>query len=219
MAWQGRTATEGEAAASLNVTVTLPTGDQAKDVLGVAVTWSSDPGVVVVPSGWETALAGNRIGLYYRIADGSELATYLWSWANSVASCQWLALAEYDDAGETPVFGAATVQGTTASGTSHATPSLNVPQPGSRLIGVWRLGGSSTNTWTAPGDMTLRIQGQQGATGVSSMAAVSVQEAAGASGAKTATSSATQAGNAALMSFHLPSAVQRIARLPMMGVG
>jgi hypothetical protein len=70
-----------------SLAVSVPAGRQAGDVLLCWIYLNAGSGTTITrPAGWNlvkedgTAGSGGKIGLYWRLADGTEPATYTWTW-------------------------------------------------------------------------------------------------------------------------------------------
>jgi hypothetical protein len=81
-------AEQGNSSGSTSITVTKPSGTTENDLLVACVTRNFTASPSTVPSGW-TLIAENDscgqleyIGVYYKVAGGSEPADYTWEWAS-----------------------------------------------------------------------------------------------------------------------------------------
>ncbi len=144
------------------------------------------------PSGWTlagtttyTGLSGldGRLSCYLRIAGGSEATVTLTSGGNSAQQFIRQSFANPDPA---TFLDAVPVWSTSASGTSHAIPSITTTVPRA-MLSAFLAATSAGITWTPPGGMTERVEAN------SSTAADEIVASAGATGTRTFTSSVSTA--------------------------
>jgi RHS repeat-associated protein len=174
-------------------------------IASVAVTPSSV--AITPPTGWtlvrRTDNAGptsNSLAVYYKIAGGSEPASYAWGMSGAT-------------------FGVGGIQGftgidtanpihiengqTTPSATTHATPSITTTVANTMLVTSHAF--ASSSSWTPPSGMTEsfdKANGSANATGLTVEGSRALLAIAGASGTKTATAAANaDAGNAHILAL------------------
>jgi hypothetical protein len=135
------------------VTVSKPAGTVNGHVMIANLFFDDNSVAVTPPSGWtlvrRTSTAGRMMETYRKTASG-EGADYSWSFDTSVNVCA--AIRSYSNANGTPD----TENGqTTASGTSHATPSITPSVANTMLVATF--GVKANATWTPPSGMTERF--------------------------------------------------------------
>jgi RHS repeat-associated protein len=189
------------------LTITKPSGVAANDVLvgSVAVTPSS--ATITPPADWtlvrrtdNAAPTANSLAVYYKVASGSEPASYAWSTSGAsftVGGVQ--AFSGVDTATPIDIENGQT----TASSLTHATPSLTTTVANTMVVSSHAF--ASSRTWTPPSGMTEsfdRPSGSNNATGLSIEGNRVLQPLAAATGAKTATAAGyADAGNAHLLAL------------------
>lgn len=113
------------AAGETTLTVNKPTGTVSGDVLVCTIGFSGGPGTVTLPDGWnqvafESGATNPQIGLYYKVAGGSEPTSYSWTITNAINS--GMVIARYSGVNNTTVGDVTAVS--TASATAVATLDL-----------------------------------------------------------------------------------------------
>lgn len=207
MAWQHRnTQTGGPFSSVTDFTVTKPTGVASGDLL---VAFMASPSATVtwtLPTGWVEAVSqasggSHRSLMAYKVAGSSEPSSYTFtasSGVNGMIACS----AFYEDAlSGAPMLVTADWQAT-ASGTSHATPSISPSVSNLLMVACFSLnnGGGGSNSWTPPSTYTERADISL-PTNSNSLSVNSKVEAAAGTFSATATSSRTAAGRAFLAAF------------------
>lgn len=160
------TATLVENAASATVAVTVPSGANVGELLICAVTGSrtATGDTLTAPGGWQTAALvkdgsanGVVTGLYYRVADGTEAASY--TWTNTAGTAGRISGSMQRVSGAdttTPMDAAATSASLTAvAGTTIDAPSLTTVTANALLVSAAAANASSSASLTVPTGMTL----------------------------------------------------------------
>lgn len=182
-------------AASGNITINVPAGTQANDVMIAGIGISANTPTVTAPGGWtlvrqtnNTSATTNALAIYRRVATASEPANYTWTIsANTGVAGGIMSFSGVDlqnpvdlDAGQS-----------NASSTNQAAPTITTTANNEMIVTFHTM--ASAATWTPPGGMAegFEVASQAlGAGGQSTEGNYVVQAAAGASGAKTATAGA-----------------------------
>ena len=190
------------------LTITKPTGTAANDVLIASVAVTPSSVAINPPSGWtlvrrtdNSGPTSNSLAVYYKVAGGSEPASYAWSVSGASFSVGGIQ-------GFTGVDSASPIQvengQSTPSATTHATPSITTTVANSMLVTSHAF--ASSNSWTPPSGMTESFDkpsGANNATGLSIEGNRVLLAVAGASGAKTATAAGNaDAGNAHILALN-----------------
>src|SRR5258706_14748137 len=183
------------------LTITKPTGVALNDVLIASIGLTPSSGTITPPSGWtlvrRTDNAGptsNSLAVYYKVATGSEPTSY--AWGMSGASFTTGGVHAFTGIDTTTPIHIENGQ-TTASATTHATPSITTSAANSIVVTSHAF--ASGATWTPPSGMTEgfdKANANNNATGMAVEGDWLLQAVAGATGVKTATASANaEAGN------------------------
>lgn len=157
-----------------SVTLTKPAGVTAGDLLLAAFLKAGS--ITAAPAGWTLALAGTDFRVYYRVADGTEGASFTWtqsvsgSWRGGISRYSGVSNASPIDAGFVTTSGVAT----TGSAGPVTTTTANA-----MVIG----GANSGQTTTPPASLTERWESTGG--GLDIEHASAIQAAAGSTGSKT----------------------------------
>lgn len=177
-----------------SLTVNKPSSVVDGDVMVAAITIASNTITVTAPSGWtlrntqtQGSASVSKLLTYYKVAS-SEGANYTWSFSGSIAAVGGIvAFSGVDTASPIDVYGGQT----TASSTSHATPSITTTVANTMLVSIHEF--ASSRNWTPPTGMTEVIDqysaSSAGSGGVSLEMNYVTQVTAGATGTKTATAS------------------------------
>ncbi len=183
--------TAGGGAASLSVNV--PTGTLANHVM-IAVLSVRGNQTFTTPAGWTpvpnasqvTASAGLSQIAYYRVAGGSEPASYTFSWSASDRGAG--AIVTYSGASPCAPVSASNGQANAASTTITA-PSIGNAFTNTMLVGLF--GGQRAGLTLTPAAMTAiaTVDSGGGANGATVLLAEQAQAASGATGTRTASSS------------------------------
>jgi PKD repeat protein len=139
------TSTTTFGAASTNVTLGVPAGTKAGDVLVASITADFNPSMSSVPSGWtpivnglsinSSSTAGAKVFSYYHVVGASEPASHVWTMSKAV---KWgggmTAYSGVDNSTplDSPV---ATTVNTSYTATSISAPSITTASSGAMLIG------------------------------------------------------------------------------------
>ena len=199
------------------LTITRPSGVVANDVLIASLGVTPSSVSITPPAGWtlvrrmdNAGPTSNSLAVYYKVAGGSEPASYGWSVAGvSFAVGGIQAFSRVDTANPIDIENGQA----TPSGTAHATPSVTTTVASAMIVTSHTY--ASSRAWTKPAGMTEsfdRRSGALGPTGQSIEGARVLQAVAGASGAKTATAGAdADAGNAHILALRPASVNLTIA--------
>lgn len=201
-------------AAAAGLTVATPTGTAADDVMIATLAMRPSSISVTPPAGWtqlrrtdQGAGNSNSLVTYYRVADGSESASYTWSFGGGAHTGAVGAIASYTGVDTaTPVE--AEAGSATASSVSHEAPSVTSATADSMLVTAHAY--ASAGTWTAPGGMTeaadVASLTPDDAGGISMEMNYEARPTAGATGTRTATAS-TSADTGATQALVLKAAL------------
>jgi hypothetical protein len=177
------------------LTINVPAGTVANDVMIASITVQTSATVVTPPVGWTlvrqtdnaTAPTGS-LYVYRRVAGGAEPASYTWTTTNLAYAAGGIQSFSGVDT-TTPIDvenGAAT-----ASALTHATPSVTTTVASTMVVTTHAI--ASSATWTPPAGMTeafdTAVLTVPNANGQAIGGNYVAQAAAGASGVKTATAS------------------------------
>jgi len=183
----------GAPSGTLSLTINKPVGTAAGDVMIASIAVRPNTAAITVPAGWtpvrriDNANANaNSLAVYYKVAGASEPANYTWTFSTSTGSAGGIHTFSGVDTGN-PID----VEGgqNTASGLTHATPSVTTTVTNTMLVTSHAF--SSSATWTPPGGMTevfdVASETVPNAAGISIEGNYVMQTATGATGTKTAT--------------------------------
>jgi hypothetical protein len=190
------------------LTISKPAGTAACDVMVAAIAFRPETATLTPPSGWtlvrrmdNSNIRQNSLAVYYKVADSAEPASYTWTLSTSTGIAGGIqTFRGVDTADPIDVENG----GNTASGLSHATPSVTTTVAYAMLVTAH--GFSSAATWTPPAGMTeafdVASQGVPNGAGESMEGSYVLQAAAGATGTKTATASGdADVGNAHILAL------------------
>jgi hypothetical protein len=186
-----------------------PSGTTADDVMIAAIAVRPETGTITAPSGWtlirrtnNANLNENSLALYYKVAGSSEPSNYTWSFSTSTGSAGGI-LTFYNVREDDPI----NVENgqNTASGLSHAAPSVTTTTTNAMLVTCHAF--SSAATWSPPAGMTevfdTASETVPNAGGISIECNRATQAGAGSTGAKTATASNdVDVGNAQIVTLN-----------------
>jgi hypothetical protein len=175
--------------------VPTPTAAQTGDLLIAAIAVRPGSAAVTPPPGWTlvrllSSTSGNTssLAVYHRLATAGEPAAHTWSFSTSTGAVGGIA-AFYGVGSASPLDGENGQS--TASGLTHATPSLTTAQADTMLVSAHAF--SSSAAWTPPGGMTEALEVASLAVpndgGISLELNYVLQPAAGATGVKSAVAS------------------------------
>jgi hypothetical protein len=178
-----------------SVTVNLPTGTVAGDVMIATVNVEGGTGLTA-PAGWSSTglYAGPSVfgysGVYYKVATATEPGSYTWSLGSSLKAIG--AINSYVGVDNTAPIETSAVNGA-GSGTGASTASVTTTAANSMVMLGADADATSSFTITAPAGTTSRGQvfTSGGGTVVGGETADFVQASAGATGTKTFTLSAS----------------------------
>jgi MSHA biogenesis protein MshQ len=184
---------------SNTLTINKPAGLSENDVMIASIGVGPSTVTISPPAGWalvrrmnNTNGTSNSLAVYSKLAGASEPASYDWTFSAHAGAAGGIQAFS----GADPSIEAENGQNT-ASGTSHATPSVTTGTANTMLVTSHGVGAAST--WTPPAGMNEAIEGQAGTQAVE--ANYVLQSGAGASGAKSAASSASATGNAHILAL------------------
>ena len=185
-------ATLAENASATALTVNVPIGVSANDLLLLAVTVGGGTAPASL-SGWttiatQTAGANAAGGLYYRIATATEPASY--TLTGLTAAVQKVSASITRLSNVDPVSPLDTTAATNSPGSGSVTPpTVTVVKPGTAIVYMPIIDSASSSDWTMPSGVTRIID--SAGTGKRLVTAYETQYAAGASTARTFTQSGT----------------------------
>lgn len=223
MTWQFRTPTTGSYTGKTSASVTKPTGVGAGEVL-IILFRPPQHAVNFNPPGTLTVIdvSTDYFKAFYRLTDGSEGASFSFSWQTS-GNGIWACIAAYEDSGEQPIFDVSGANSGSAGDTSHTAPSQTATYPNSLLVALFGGSAGTSCTWTPGGSLTERVDFQHSSNqGATLLIATEVQASPGSTGTKTATSTASLTGpRRSLAVFAAPPVGQpydkRLGGIPFMG--
>ena len=189
------------------LTITKPSGTATNDVLVASIAVTPSTATITPPSGWtlvrrmdNAGPTSNSLAVYYKAAGASEPASYAWGLSGSSFTVGGIqGFTGIDTASPLEVENGQS----TASGTTHATPSITTSVANAMLVASHAF--ASSQSWTPPSGMTESFDQRSGAnnaTGLSIEGSRVLLAVAGASGTKTATAAGSaDAGNAHLLAL------------------
>ncbi|HKO73924.1 MAG TPA: hypothetical protein VJU01_01285, partial [Gaiellaceae bacterium] len=177
----------GSATGATSVSVTKPTGVQANDLLVAHVMVTGNVTASIAGSGWTAVQSGSAANAatqasFYKIAGGSEPASYSFTWTGSQAAAATVT-AYYG----VKSSGALDVSSTVASTNNTTTVTANgVTTTANDDIVLAFFGSASNSSYTPPGGWNER--GDVNTTGISGSTADEIKVTAGGTGNVSATS-------------------------------
>ncbi len=135
------------------LTITKPAGTAANDVMVATVYTASTSAPTTVPSGWNlistTSPTVGKVYMYYKVADGSEGASFGWVWGSSVQSAG--TIVGYTGVNTTNPIGANAVA-TAGSGTAANAPVVTTIAASSVVIvsAAWNRANTDSPAVTSP---------------------------------------------------------------------
>jgi hypothetical protein len=188
------------AGGSSTLTINKPAGVAQNDIMIASINVGPSTATITPPAGWalvrrmdNTNGTSNSLAVYKLLAGAAEPASYTWTLSSGHTGAAGGIQAF---SGADPAIDAENGQ-TTASGTSHATPSVNTTYSNTMIITSHGVG--ATSTWTQPAGMNETADAQGGS---QALEMNWVLQAAPASNiTKTATSSAAGTGNTHILAL------------------
>ena len=205
-----RAASSGSSGSGVaTLTIATPAGTQPGDVLVAAVCVRPSSAAITPPAGAWTLVrrvdnaSGNpsSLAVYTRVAALGEPANHTWTLSTSTGSAGGIAaFTGVDPATPVDVENGAP----TASGLTHATPSVTTTQARTMLVTAHAF--TSSETWTPPAGMSEAVDvasmAVSNAAGISLELAYGLQAAPGTTGTKAAVASANaDTGNAQILAL------------------
>src|SRR6267143_48067 len=185
---------------STTLTINKPAGVVQNDVMIASISVGPSTAKITPPAGWalvrrtdNASGTSNSLAVYKLLAGAAEPASYDWTFS---AGHTGAAGGIQAFSGADPAIDAENGQ-TTASGTSHATPSVNTTYTNTMIITSYGVG--ATSTWSQPGGMNETADAQGGSQALEMNWVLQAAPASGIS--KTATSSSAGYGNAHILSL------------------
>lgn len=203
-----RGSSSASAASANSLSVALPSGTTANDVMIAAIAVRPSTVTITPPSGWtlvrRTDNTSSSLAVYSKLAGGSEPSSYIWDVTGSAGVAGGIqAFKGVDTANPIDVESGQA----TASSLSHATPSVSTSVANTVLVTAHAYAGAAS--WTPASGMTEVVDLAAG--GVSIEASYVLQTPTGASGAKTATAASGAAeGNTHILALRPTSPVVTI---------
>jgi hypothetical protein len=201
-----------------------PSGTADGDLLIAQLGADRDLSVTTAPSGWTllhdvlmTTTADVEMWIYYKIA-ASEGASWTWTMGSSFRGT--VGIAAYQNVDQTTPIDTSDFNPQTASGTSHATPSIT-PSVANCMLCAFYLIDVAANSWTEPSGMTERWDVTPHPNSSQSAMMADVLHTTGAV-SKTATSSGTDNAVTALVALKPGSgggAAPVVATRALLGMG
>ncbi len=195
----------------LTLTLAKPNGTVAGDVMVAAIVVRPETATITSPNGWtlvrrvnNAATTPSALAVYVRVAAGGEPGSWDWTFSSSSGSAGGIATFLGVDT-TSPVHVESGQN--TASGLTHATPSVNVTAADAMVFTAHAF--TSSASWIPPAGMTEAFDvantASANASGVSLEGNHELLAAIGATGARTATAAShADAGNAVIVVL-LPS--------------
>jgi MSHA biogenesis protein MshQ len=190
---------------SQTLTLDVPSGTIADDVMIASVAVRPDTMNITAPAGWtlirlltQGGGSSNRLATYYRVADGSEPASYTWTFTGGTHAGAVGGIATFSGVDTaTPIDDEAGQA--TAADTDHIAPSVTTTANGGMLVTIHEF--SSAVTWTSPGGMSEAVDiaslPTPDATGMSMQMNYEPRSLTGATGTRTATAASDADAGAA----------------------
>ncbi len=191
-----RAAASGAApSGTLTLTVPVPGATLSGDLLVATIAVRPSTSTITAPAGWtlrirtnQSSGVANAQAIYYRVATGSEPASYSWTFSTSTGSAGGMvAFSGVDPV--TPID----VSAGTANSSSLSQPAPSVTTTVANTMVVTSHSMSSSATWTPPAGMAEAVDRASltvpNALGISLEVNYVAQAAVGATGVKTATAS------------------------------
>ena len=176
------------------LTINVPAGTTTGDVMIASVAVLPSAVTITPPSGWtslnrvdQTAGNDSTQEIFYRVAGGSEPASYTWTFSGGIGGAAGgiLSYSGVDTTSPIDVYGG----NPTPSGTSHTASGVITTVDNAMLVSVHSY--SSAETWTPPAGMTEEVDAATlttpNAAGISLEMNDVIQAAVGATGDKIAT--------------------------------
>ena len=201
-------ASAGAASGTLSLTINKPSGTVEGDIMIASIAVRPDTAAITAPADWALVRRvdnanpnANSLAVYYKVAGASEPADYTWTFSTSIGSAGGIQSFSGVDQGN-PIDVESGQN--TASGLTHATPSVTTTVTNTMLVTSHAF--TSSATWTPPGGMTevfdVASETVPAAAGISIEGNYVIQAAAGATGAKTATAgNDADVGNAHILAL------------------
>jgi hypothetical protein len=187
------------------MTIALPTGTSANDVMLAAVTVTPASATATAPAGWTSITSTTngtklRMTTYYKVAGANEPASYVWTLSSAHTGVAG-AISSYYGVNTTNPIESSAAQ-TTASSASHAAPSVNTTVGNGMLVTVHSYASSIYSTsstyagaWAPPAGMAEVVDQRSRGASSSSGVALEVNNLslgpAGATGINTASTPAS----------------------------
>lgn len=189
------------------LSIALPSGTAANDVMLAAITVTPITATVTPPSGWtqitstsSSTSSKHRMITYYKVAGASEPAYYTWGVSSSHSGAAG-AISSFYGVNVTNPIEASAAQ-TTTSSASHASPSVTTASGNDMLVTIYSLASSPYNSnatysgaWAPPSGMAEAVDERSRGTASSSGVALAMDylalSSAGATGSYIATSAAS----------------------------
>ncbi len=181
------------------LSINVPTGTVSGDVMIASIAVTRGTVTITTPAGWtliraiqNTSSTTSRLAVFRRVVTASELASYTWSLSASHSGVVGGIVSFSGVDNTNPVD--KENGNTTASSTTHATPSITPVSANVMLVGTFSY--ASAGTWTPPTGMTEAVDVASQTTNNSAGEAMEMtyqtQAAIAAAGAKSAVATATK---------------------------
>lgn len=186
------------APAGPQLTINVPPGTVAGDVMLASVTATPDTISETPPAGWtlirtvtQAGSTPSYLSTYYRLATAAEPASYTWLFSTTGFGGAVGGIASFTGVDNTmPITAEAGVA--TGSGLGHAAPSVSSVLPDAMLVTIHEM--TSAASWSPPGGMTEAVdiasQTPDNANGISMQINYEPRPTVGPTGSRTATASA-----------------------------
>lgn len=143
------------------LTISVPAGTVADDVMVASVALRPSTVNITAPAGWtlirlvdQNGGNTNRLATYYRVADGSEPASYTWTFTGATHTGAVGGIASFSGVDTATPIDSEAGQATAAD-TNHTAPDVTTTVTGGMLVTIHEF--SSAVTWTSPGGMTEAV--------------------------------------------------------------
>jgi Family of unknown function (DUF6701) len=147
--------------ASEGITINVPTGTAANDVMLAAISVRPSTTIITAPTGWtllnrvdQGAGNSNSQAIYHRTATTSEPASYIWSFSGGAITGTAGGIISYRGVDTASVIDASGGN-VTASSTSHQANSIVTTVANTMVVSTHSF--SSAQTWTEPAGMTEQV--------------------------------------------------------------
>jgi outer membrane protein assembly factor BamB len=207
----------GTASGTLTLTISKPTGTVQNHVMIASIGVRPNTATITAPSGWtlvrrinNTTASANSLAVYYKVAGGSEPASYAWTFSTSTGVAG--GIQTFSGVDTTTPIDVENGQAT-ASASSHATPSVTTTVARTMVVASHTF--ATTGSWAPPPGMAEGFDvasGDADPGGQTTEGSYVLQTAAGATGTKSASTTGTaDTGNTHILVLRPPNSIAFVA--------